>query len=256
MQEPKEPKCLSVRDKLFVTLLRLRRGFNYVTMSHLYGVSATYLSNIFIAWIMFMFHHFKDHEDLMFPERHAFHRTKPAIFRKFKNIRASIDCTEFKCEVPRDYGKQGNMYSAYKHHTTMKCLIAVNPNGAAVFVSDLFEGSADDVKVFQTCGILHHVNPGYSFLVDKVFTVQHLLLPLQAKIYIPPFLGKRESFTKEEIVLTKRIAKARIHVERFNERLKKFRLLDRTIPLVLAPIASQLVFVSCCLVNFQDLLCK
>ena len=68
------------------------------------------------------------HEDLMFPERHSFHGTKPAMFKKFKNIRASIDCTAFKCEVPCDYGKQGNIYAAYKHQTTMKCLIAVNPN--------------------------------------------------------------------------------------------------------------------------------
>uniref|UniRef100_A0A7M5UW80 DDE Tnp4 domain-containing protein n=1 Tax=Clytia hemisphaerica TaxID=252671 RepID=A0A7M5UW80_9CNID len=68
--------------------------------------------------------------------------------------------------------------------------------------------------------------------------------------------SKREKFTKEEIILTKRIAKARIHVERFNERLKKFRLIDRIIPLSLAHMASQLVFVGCMLVNFQEFLCK
>ena len=36
----------------------------------------------------------------------------------------------------------------------------------------------------------------------------------------------RAIFTKEELLLTKQIPKARIHVERFNEQLKKFRLLD------------------------------
>ena len=85
--------------------------------------------------------------------------------------------------------------------------------------------------------------------------MQDLLTPHQATVFIPPFLGKRATFTKEEILLTKRIAKARIHVERFNERLKKFRLLDKTIPLTLVPIASQLVYVAACLVNFQDYLC-
>ena len=138
-------------------------------------------------------------------------------------------------------------------HCTMKCLIAVNPNGAA-FVSDL--GSISDVDIFEQCGILQHVNLKDSFLVDKGFTVQHLLLPKQATIFIPPFLGKREKFTKEEVMLTKRIAKARIHIERFNERLKKFRLLDRTIPLSLVPLASQLVYVGCMLINFQEFLCK
>ncbi|XP_057305441.1 uncharacterized protein LOC130642372 [Hydractinia symbiolongicarpus] len=232
-------KCLSVRDQLFVTLLRLRRGFNLSSLAHMYSVSDSYISNIFTTWIMFLYQHFKDYETVMFPERQVFKQFMPKVFKKFKNIRASIDCTEFFCEVPRDYGCQGNMYSSYKHHTTMKCLIAVNLNGAACFVSDLYEGSVDDVRIFKTCGLF---NPGDSFLVDKGFTVQDVLLSKQATIFIPPFLGKRDSLTKKEIMLTKRIAKAGIHVERFNERLKKFRLTCGTIPLVLSPMASQLVY--------------
>ncbi|XP_057292562.1 uncharacterized protein LOC130621275 [Hydractinia symbiolongicarpus] len=188
-------KCLSIRDQLFVTLLRLRRGFNLSSLAHMYGVSDSYIN----------------YETVMFPERQVSKQFMPKVFKKFKNIRASIDCTEFFCEVPRDYGCQGNMYSSYKHHTTMKCLIAVNLNGAACFVSDLYEGSVDDVRIFKTCGLMNHVNPGDNFLVDKGFTVQDVLLSKQATIFIPPFLGKRDSLTKEEIMLTKRIAKARMH---------------------------------------------
>ena len=247
---------LDVKEQLFVTLVRLRRGFNLLTLAYMYGVSESYIRNIFTTWIMFLFCHFKDHKNLMFPARQDFRKFVPKIFKRFRNIRCSVDCTEFFCEMSRDYGKQGNTYSSYKHHCTMKRLIAVNPNGAACFVSDLYEGSIDDVSIFEQCGILSHINPGDSLLADKGFTVQDLLLPKQATIYIPPFLGKRDSFTKEEIIQTKRIAKARIHVERFNERLKTFRLIDRTIPQTLGPIASQLVYAACCLVNFQDCLCK
>ena len=90
----------------------------------------------------------------------------------------------------------------------MKCLIAVNPNGAACFVSDLYEGSIDDVTLFSKCGILNYINTGDSLLVNKGFTVQGLLTPRQATAFIPLFLGKRATFTREEILLTKRIAKA------------------------------------------------
>ena len=247
---------LSIPEQLFITLMRLRRGFNLMTLAHFYDVSEYLIRTVFTTWIMLMFHHFKDLRYRMFPERQAFRDNLPKVFRFFKNIRASIDCTEFKCEMPRNYSQQGNLYSSYKSHCTMKCLIAVNPNGAACFVSDLFEGSINDVEIFQKCGLMEHINPNDAFLVDKGFTVQHLLLSKQATIFIPPFLGKRDKFTKEEVMLTKRIAKARIHVERFNERLKKFRLLDRIMPLSLVPIASQLVYVGCCIVNFQDCLCK
>ena len=49
VESSKSPKFLCIQDQLFVTLLRLRRGFNYVTLSHFYGISVTYLSNIFIT---------------------------------------------------------------------------------------------------------------------------------------------------------------------------------------------------------------
>ena len=75
--------------------------------------------------------------------------------------------------------------------------------------------------------------------------MQDLLTPHQATVFIPPFLGKRATFTKEEILLTKRIAKARIHVERFNERLKKFKLLDKTIPLTLSFTTGLCCCMSC-----------
>ena len=101
-----------------------------------------------------------------------------------------------------------------------------------------FLGSIDDVTLFSQCGIQNYINTGDSLLVDKGFAVEDLLTLRQATVFIAPFLGKRATFTKEEIFLTKRIAKARIHVEGFNERLKKSRLLGKTIPLTLVPIGS------------------
>ena len=134
-------------------------------------------------------------------------------------------------------------------------MIAVTPSGAAGYVSDLWEGSVDDVTLFEKCGIMRYVDEGDSFLVDKGFTIQHLLIQKQATIYIPPHLSDRDAFTKEEGLLTKRIAKARIHVERFNDRIKKFRILEGVIPLNLAHIASQMVLVCSGLANFEPPLC-
>ena len=53
--------------------------------------------------------------------------------------------------MPRNYSQWGNLYSSCKSHGAMKCLIAVNPNGAACFMSDLFEGSISDVDIFDQC---------------------------------------------------------------------------------------------------------
>lgn len=244
------------KEEMYVTLLRLRRGFSLTTIAHLFEVSESSVSRSFITWIQFMFLHFKGMKNVMFPSKSVLKQSLPKVFRSFKNIRCSVDCTEFFCQTPRDYGRQGNTYSSYKHHTTLKALIAVTPRGAACFVSDLYEGSVSDVDIFERCGMLNHIEPGDVLLVDKGFTVQDLLLSRQATIKIPAFLGKRDSLTAEEEMSTRRIAKARIHVERFNERLKKFRLIGKVIPLSVGHLASQMVYVCCCLVNFQASLCK
>ena len=164
--------------------------------------------------------------------------------------------TVFFCQSAQNYARQGNTYSSYKHHTTMKCLILVTPHGAAGFVSDLYEGAIDDVAIFKQCGIMDIIEKGDEFLVDRGFTVQHLLLKKGASIFIPPFRDQKGKLKKEAALETTRIGKARIHVERFNERLKKYRLVSGIIPLNLAPVMSQCVFVACGLVNFQDYLCK
>ena len=145
----------------------------------------------------------------MFPARGILKESLPPVFKGFKNIRCSIDCTEFFCQTPRDYAKQGNVYSAYKHHTTFKALIAVTPNGSACFVSDLYEGSLDDVAITQRCGILDHIESGDLLVVDKGFKIQDLVHEKQATLKIPPFLGKRSKLTAEEEMETKRIAKVR-----------------------------------------------
>lgn len=195
-------------------------------------------------------------QTVMFPDRTYLRRFIPKVFKTMKNIRCIVDCTEFRVECSRNFARQGNTFSSYKHTNTFKCLIAVTPNGGACFVSDLFEGDIDDVNIFKECGILRHLQPNDLVMVDRGFTVQDLLNPIQVELKIPSFLKGRGSLTAAEELETRRIAKARIHVERFNERLKKFKLLSRRIPLSLAPLATQLVVVAACLVNFQETLCK
>ena len=61
-----------LEEQLFITLLRLRHGFQLETLAHCYGVSEFTIRHIFTTWIMFLFHHFKDHNLLMFPESNEF----------------------------------------------------------------------------------------------------------------------------------------------------------------------------------------
>ena len=78
---------LAEKDQLFITLLRLRRGFNFYALEHFYNVSEPYIKIVFTTWIMFLYHHFKDLKEVMFPDRDAFQHLKAKVFKYFKNIR-------------------------------------------------------------------------------------------------------------------------------------------------------------------------
>ena len=116
---------------------------------YFYSVSELYITKTFTTWIMFLYRHFKDLSARIFPDKHAFQHLKPKFFKYFKKFDAEVDCSQFFCKVPRNYPQRVDIYSAYKRRTAMKCLIAVNANGAECFISDLYEGSIDDVTLFS-----------------------------------------------------------------------------------------------------------
>ena len=251
----------SSREKLFICLLRLKRGFTVKTLAALLStperkIEPSHVRKIFTTFIQLMYVTFRDMQNFMFPQRTQLSKFLPKVFKTMKKIRCIVDCTEFRVECSRNFARQGNTFSSYKHTNTFKCLIAVTPNGGACFISDLFEGDIDDVRIFEESGIMKHLKPYDLVLADRGFTVRELLNPLQVELKIPAFLKGRKSLSAAEELETRRIAKARIHVERFNERLKQFKLVGRKMPLSIAPLATQMVVVAGCLVNFQDLLCK
>ena len=120
-------------EELFLTLVRLRRGYDITTMSHMFSISPTHVRTIFITWIQLLYHHFNDIRHLMFPDRAHLKRFLPRSFKAFRNVRCSVDCTEFFVQMPRNLTHQSNLYSSYKHHHTFKCLLAVAPNGTIVY---------------------------------------------------------------------------------------------------------------------------
>ena len=100
----------------------------------------------------------------MFPQRSQLKKFLPRVFKTIKNIGCVVDCTEFPVECSRNFARQGNTFSSYKH---TKCLIAVAPNGGVCFVSDLFEGDIDDVQIFKECGMTRYLKPNDLVLADS-----------------------------------------------------------------------------------------
>ena len=250
-KKPGPDRKLSPRNELLLTLMRLRLCLLYEDLAYRFGIAASHVSTIVITSIQFLYVQYKSIQHLFCPSRSSLGAI-PKCYRKYKNIRFIIDCTEIFTQNSSDFAKQGNSFSHYKHHTTHKILVAILPNGMIGFVSDAFEGSMSDVQITKESGFLDLVEPHDLVMADRGFTIQNMLQKKRAHLNIPPFLMGRSVFTVEEEARTKVIAKCRIHVERVIERLKKFRIIKNVMPSNEAGIVSQIVFVLSVLVNHQQ----
>ena len=131
-----------------MVLCRLRQGFHEEHLAHLFNISVSTVSRIFITWINFMY--LKLGTINLWPSRNTIDLTMPEAFKaKYKLTRVIIDCTEVKCQMPSSLQLNGELFSSYKHHTTLKALVGISPSGALTYVSQLYTGSISDKEIVQ-----------------------------------------------------------------------------------------------------------
>ncbi|XP_062619905.1 uncharacterized protein LOC134281457 [Saccostrea cucullata] len=247
---PFRSESLSLVDQFFMFLCRIRQGFFEEDLAQRFSVSQSTVSRIIITWSNYLYCILGCIP--IWPSRDIVRNFLPACFKcTFPNTRVILDCTEVRVQTPSAKVLNSQTYSNYKSHTTFKGLIGITPNGAVCFVSKLFTGNISDKDVTQRSGIVDLLENGDEVMTDKGFLIQDLLDPIDAKLVIPPFLGSKGKFSKEEVTQTQQIARLRIHVERAIRRCKEYHIFDQVIPLSIAGTVNQIWSVCCLLTNFQ-----
>ena len=237
-------------DEYFLVMCRLRQGFPEEHSSHLFDISTSTVSRIFISWINFMY--LRLGQLNIWPTRQVINETMPEDFKqKYSSTRVIIDCTEVRCQMPSSLHLNGELFSNYKHHTTLKGLIGISPGGAITFISQLYTGSISDREIVVRSGLLDlPLQDGDSVMADKGFTIEDLL-PLGVSLNIPPFLGSSNQMPAQDVVRTQEIASLRIHVERAINKIKNFHIWDGVVPLHQFGVVNQMWAVCAILCNAQ-----
>lgn len=216
--KPGPSRKLTVKEESVLVLVRLRRGFDVEVLGDLFGIHASNISRIFITWINFLYLELKFL--IAWPSKEQVKSTLPKQFKYFPKTRAIIDCTEFFIQKPSLPSSQRVTWSQYKHHNTFKSLVGISPTGAFTFISKLFTGSISDRRIVEESGFVNKLEYGDDIMADRGFLIRDLLARNYATLNIPPFsMGKQ--MTGKAVTKTRRIASARIHVERAIGRLKK-----------------------------------
>lgn len=245
-------------DEFLMVLMRLRLGLLLNDLEYRFKISASRISRIFNSWLRIMETALRSL--VICPSLTEQHNSCiiPKCFKNFKDTRIILDCTEIFIETPSSLENKSLCYSHYKSHNTFKALVGITMTGAVSFVSRLYGGSASDVFITRNSGLLDILDKGDAVMVDKGFF--HITSDLKAKgvkLYCPPFLSSSvKQFTKEQVECTRRVASARIHVERKMEQIKNFRILQGILPLSLSGIADTIFFVCSALTNLLPPLVK
>ena len=244
------PHKLPLLEQFFMTLVRLRLGLLEVDIAYRFGVSQSTVSRTTLTWINLMYHNFKAME--RFPSWYVVKRYMPEIFKKeYPNTRIIIDATEFAIERPSSLLNQSSTFSNYKNKNTVKALVGITPSGAISFVSESYEGSISDRRLVELSGLLQLLEPGDEVMADKGFLIQDLLAPIGVRLNVPPLLQSKSQMPTDDVVVTKKIAQLRVHVERAIGRVKELRILQTVLPSSMWDSINEIVYVCCMLTNFS-----
>lgn len=246
---------LSCKDEFILTLMKLRLGLTNEFLSNLFGISAGTCSSIVNTWITFLACQLKC---LVFwPDRNQIRGFMPKSLRqKYPSLRCTIDCSETFIERPRDLKLQACTWSDYKKHNTLKYLVAITPDGMISFISNAWGGRATDRYIVQKSGFLDLIEPYDLILADRGFTIREDLLFRNATLEIPPPSAGLQQMSRSNVIKTKKIANARIHVERAINRIKWFKILSSVLSVSLIPLFDKILIICAALCNLADPLVK
>ncbi|XP_065291762.1 uncharacterized protein [Dermacentor albipictus] len=247
------PKESGLVTEFFMVLVRLRTGMPGKEIARNFAMSESQVSRTFATWINFLERELTAITSI--PSRDQIRPYVPRCFRFFENTRLILDATEVRIQRPSSIGAQRQTFSSYKHFNTYKVLVGCTPDGYIAFVSRLWGGSVSDKTILGSCGLLDCLEVGDAIMVDKGFTFPYL--PAGVTVYRPPFRERHETqMPAQDVEQTRRIAAARVHIERAIARIKAFHILDKPFPICMIDIAEQVFKVCSYLSNFRNLLIK
>ena len=247
---PITERKLKPMDEFFMCLMRLRLGLQVTDLAFRFCISPASVSRIFTTWINFLYLEFKAID--FQPSRQQIDRDMPLCFKtKYPTTRLILDATEVPLETPSSLEMQSLTWSSYKNTNTLKGLIGITPTGYISFVSSLYCGNISDKRITAESGVLDTLQPGDGLMADRGFDIGDECAAHGIDLNIPPFRYGRGQLSACEVVQTRRIASLRIHVERAINQIKRFRILESTVPISMASTIDQIFYVCCMLTKFR-----
>ena len=240
---------LTSKCEFMLMLIKLRLGLLNGDLAKRFNISQCLVSRIFLAWLRASSSVLKSL--VYIPDEETLISTKPERFRKLTDLHSIIDCTEIFIETPKDLLLQSATWSDYKHHNTLKLLVACAPNSAIVFISKAYLGRISDKALTLNSGYLDHIPMHSMVMADKGFNIKEECASRNLSLYVPPGRRGTSQMPSDSVRKTKKIANHRILIEQVIRRLKTFKILSNELAISIVPHINDILVVCSALCNLK-----
>lgn len=241
----KRKQLLSTRDSIIVTTAKLKLDISFSALSIFFKqVSHATIRNVFYDTVKILANILQS--TLLRISKEEILQNMPKCFKKYQDTTSVLDCTEIKIQQPKCLKCCIKFYSHYKGGLTVKFMTEVTPGGIIVGLSEAFGGRASDKTIFNQTNTLQHLESTRdAVMVDKGFLIDDECAEKRIKLIRPPFLKQQAQLSEHDSIENKDIACARVHIERMNQRIKSFQLLNNKVPWYFVNYIDD-IFIICC----------
>lgn len=241
---------MSAEDELLMILMKLRLASDFKDLAVRFDIGEKTIGQVFHEGIRVLACMLKPL--VTWPNKEVLVANMPKLFKKhFPKVKLIVDCTEVFTERPTSLYAQGQMWSTYKHHCTLKFLVAITPNGHICYVSDSWGGRAGDKEITLDAPLEKFLEHGDEVMADRGFTVAQELACMGVGLRTPAHTKGKKQLSQRDTELSRELSRVRIHVERVIGRMKVYKLLRSRIPITLMRDVDDIVTVVAALCNMQ-----
>ena len=238
-------------ESIILVFMKLKLNHPFSFMQILFGKTTVWCSNTFFKTLPIISAVLS--EAIYWPDKESILQNMPTCFKKYRNTRVVVDCTEVPVERKTKCLKcRMATYSQYKGCHTVKFMVCVSPDGVITHLSKVFGGRVSDKVIFEESGVVEKLEPFVdAVMADKGFMIDAVLGERCIALHRPPFLRRQRQFSKADARCTAELASARVHVERVIGRLKTYKILVHKLPWRMVPYFGMIVKVVSAITNLS-----
>lgn len=240
---------LSVKDRVILTFVKMKWNLSYALLGIFFGLTPTLCRTYLFRMIKLLSSVLK--AVIEFPSMNEIRQNIPICFEEFKDTQIVLDCTEIYTQIPKCLCCRIRFYSHYKGAQTVKFMTGVSPAGLITFISKPYGGRASDKIIFENSNLIDKLEENSSIMVDKGFLIDSICAEHNIKLYRPPFLRSKKQLDENESQYNTKIAAARVHIERTNQRIKIFKVLSGKLPWGLVHCVEDIFIIACAVTNLS-----